>query len=77
MENNSFNFINENSTGTDELPLLVSVIPGKNGTGRVFLIQIGDLFYEMNKKSQSKSGMQFSVVNRETVISKIIPVWVN
>ena len=45
--------LNEQS-GTLRKPFLVKVVPGKNGNGHIFIIKIGNLYYEMERNYAGK-----------------------
>ena len=46
--------IKNDRSGTFERPLLVNIVPGKCGTGYVFIIKIFDLYYEMVRNKVQK-----------------------
>ena len=41
-------------SGTCSKPILVAIVPGKRGTGAMFIIKIKELYYEMQKNRDGK-----------------------
>ena len=54
------NFILEQNiadiSGTNALPLLIDVLPGKNSNGISFGTKVGDMYYLCNRKKTNKNG---------------------
>ena len=55
--------LNEQS-GTLRKPFLVKVVPGKNGNGHIFIIKIGNLYYEMERLQ--RDGCKFAMHVKNT-----------
>ena len=53
IRGNTPTIINETS-GTVVRPFLVKVVPGKMGTGHIFIVKIGHLYYEMERNRVGK-----------------------
>tara|TARA_B110000977_G_C10879281_1_gene416814 strand:- start:13 stop:186 length:174 start_codon:yes stop_codon:yes gene_type:complete len=55
------NFILEQNiadiSGTNALPLLIDVLPGKNSNGISFGTKVGDMYYLCNRKRRIKMGL--------------------
>ena len=55
------NFILEQNiadiSGTNALPLLIDVLPGKNSNGISFGTKVGDMYYLCNQKRRIQMGL--------------------
>ena len=64
--------IKNDFSGTRQLPILAAVVPGKCGTGTVWITKQGNRYYPMTIKRRNKKSdnLRFSKNNGESEMSK-------